>query len=439
LKIAIVGTGYVGLVSGTCFAEMGNEVICVDVDTEKIDKLNKGVAPIFEPGLKELINGNLGKSLFFSVDIKNAVEKSDIIFIAVGTPMDSSGNADLSAVYNVARIIGKSINNYKIIVSKSTVPVGTTYKIKEIIQSKLIERESYVKFDIASNPEFLKEGDAINDFMKPDRVVIGAESEIVSSQIKKIYASFFRANERFVIMDVFSAEMTKYAANAMLATKISFINEMANICEKIGADINEVRKGIGADARIGYDFIYPGIGYGGECFPKDISALMHMSNLNGYKPEIITSVNQVNKNQKKLFLDKILNRFGENLTGLTFAIWGLSFKPETDDMREAPSIFIIKELIKKNAKVIAYDPKAIYKSKALYLKGVDVLYSRDKYEAVNDVNALILLTEWKEFRSPDFDLLKKEMKEPIIFDGRNQYCTFELEKKEFEYFQIGKK
>ncbi len=438
MKIAIIGTGYVGLVSGTCFAEMGNEVICVDVDQEKIEKLNKGISPIYEPGLKELIKSNISKSLFFTVDIKDAIEKSDVIFIAVGTPMKSDGNADLSAVCNVAEMIGGSINDYKIIVSKSTVPVGTTFKVKEIIQSKLIERNSSIEFNVASNPEFLKEGDAVNDFMKPDRVVIGAESEFVFSQVKKIYASFFRASERFVTMDIASAEMTKYAANAMLATKISFINEMANICEIVGADINDVRKGIGSDSRIGYNFIYPGVGYGGECFPKDIAALIQMSNENGYNPEIISSVNQVNQKQKKLFLNKVLKRFGNDLSEMTFAIWGLAFKPETDDMREAPSIFIIKELINRGAKIKAYDPKAMSKSKKKYLKSAEINYVKDKYDAIKNTDGLILLTEWKEFRSPDFDLLKKEMKQAIIFDGRNQYRTFELEKNKFEYYQIGK-
>ena len=439
MKIAIIGTGYVGLVSGACFAEMGNEVICVDVDQEKIDDLNKGIVPIYEPGLKELINSNISKSLFFSVDLKKAVEKSDIIFIAVGTPMGNNGGADLSSVFNVAKLIGENINESKIIISKSTVPVGTTFKIKEIIQSKLEERKIKIEFHVASNPEFLKEGAAVNDFMKPDRVVIGAESDFVSGQIKKIYTSFFRANERFVVMDINSSEMTKYAANAMLATKISFINEMANICERIGANINEVRKGIGSDSRIGYDFIYPGIGYGGTCFPKDIAALIQMSTEKGYEPVIITSVNKVNQNQKKLFLNKILNRFGNDLSGFCFAIWGLSFKPETDDMREAPSIYIIKELINRGAEIRAYDPKSMKEAKEVYLKDESSIeYCESKYEVLKKSTALILLTEWKELRAPDFEEIKRQLKYPVIFDGRNQYIAYNLEEKGFEYYQIGK-
>jgi UDPglucose 6-dehydrogenase len=338
MNIAVVGTGYVGLVTGTCFAEMGNTVTCVDIDKDKIEGLNNGVIPIYEPGLKELIDNNIHKTLFFSTSLEDAIGESDVVFIAVGTPMSKDGSADLSAVFNVAATIGKVILEHKTIVSKSTVPVGTTLLVKEIIQGQINKRSVNVDFDIASNPEFLKEGAAIADFMKPDRIVIGAEKEVVFKKMKQLYSSFFRASDRFIMMDIPSAEMTKYAANAMLATKISFINEMANICERIGADVNSVREGVGSDSRIGYDFIYPGIGYGGTCFPKDISALIKLGKDNGYNPTIISSVNELNKKQKEYFFEKILKRFNGNLEGLTFGVWGLSFKPETDDMREAASV-----------------------------------------------------------------------------------------------------
>jgi len=438
MKLAVIGSGYVGLVTAACFSEMGNEVICVDVDETKIQKLNTGVMSIYEPGLQEIIVNNSKKNLFFTTKIQSAIEKSEIIFIAVGTPMGDDGNADVSFVYQVAKDIGKTISSYKIVVSKSTVPVGTTNKVKAIIQSEIEKRGIEVDFDVVSNPEFLKEGAAINDFMKPDRVVIGAEKKEVFDTMKQLYSPFFRTRDRFITMDIHSAEMTKYAANAMLATKISFINEIANICEKVGADVNEVRKGIGSDKRIGYDFIYPGIGYGGTCFPKDIAALIQLGKINGYDPKLLSSVDQVNKKQKELFLEKILNRFGEDLSGITFAIWGLSFKPETDDMREAPSLYLIKELIKRGAVVNAYDPKAMKEAKEFYLKDYTVFYSEEKYAALKGANGLIMLTEWKEFRSPDFEKIKKQLKDPIIFDGRNQYNTFNLEKSNFEYYQIGK-
>ncbi|CAL2105867.1 UDP-glucose 6-dehydrogenase [Tenacibaculum sp. 190524A02b] len=438
MNIAVVGTGYVGLVSGTCFAAMGNDVICVDIDQKKINQLNNGEVPIYEPGLKELIQRNNSKTLFFTTDLKKAIQKSEIIFIAVGTPMLEDGNADMSSVYEVAKIIGETIEDYKVIVSKSTVPVGTTFRIQEIIQGQINKRKEEVRFDVASNPEFLKEGAAINDFMKPDRVVIGAEKESVFKVMKNLYNPFFRTHDRFITMDIHSAEMTKYAANAMLATKISFINEIANICEKVGADANKVRIGIGSDKRIGYDFIYPGIGYGGTCFPKDIAALIQLGKENGYVPKLIEAVDEVNKNQKELFFNKIVSRFGEDLSGLTFAVWGLSFKPETDDMREASSIYIIKELIKREAKVRVYDPKAMNEAKKKYFQELDVFYGKNKYEVVRNSEALLLLTEWKEFRSPDFNKLGELMNNTIIFDGRNQYKDFDLQNKKFEYYQIGK-
>lgn len=439
MEITVIGVGYVGLVTGVCFSEMGNNVVCVDINEDKINKLKEGDLPIYEPGLKEMVHKNLGKNLFFTTDVKFAIEKSEIIFIAVGTPMNEDGAADLSAIYNVAETIGYNINKYKIIVSKSTVPVGTTFNVKEIIKNGIKRRDLNISFEVVSNPEFLKEGAAVNDFMKPDRVVIGAEKTEVFEKMKQLYNPFFRTHERFISMDVASAEMTKYAANAMLATKISFINEIANICEKVGADVNKVRVGIGSDSRIGYNFIYPGIGYGGTCFPKDISALIEIGIANGYNPSLIASVNEVNKKQKKYFLDKIINKFGEDLTGCSFAIWGLSFKPETNDMRDAPSLYIISELIKRGAKVKAYDPKAMQEAKEIHLKKLNVFYGKDKYEVVNGVDALILLTEWKEFRSPNFDQLKKELKQAVIFDARNQYNSFNLENEGFEYYQIGKR
>ena len=439
MNIVIVGTGYVGLVTGVCLAEMGNIVTCVDVDKDKIENLNNGIVPIYEPGLKELIDNNLHETLFFSVDLERVIAESEVVFIAVGTPMGRDGSADLSAVFNVAKSIGKVILEHKIIVSKSTVPVGTTLQIKEVIQEQINKRDMKITFDVASNPEFLKEGAAINDFMKPDRIVIGAEKNEVFNKIKQLYSSFFRANDRFIMMDIPSAEMTKYAANAMLATKISFINEMANICERVGADVNNVRLGIGSDSRIGYDFIYPGIGYGGACFPKDISALIKLGKDNGYNPTIISSVNELNKKQKEYFFEKILKRFNGNLEGLTFGVWGLSFKPETNDMREAVSVYIINKLLEYGASVRAYDPKAMVEAKGRYFKGIQkIIYFNSKYDVLKEADALVLLTEWKEFRSPDFEEIKSQLNSPIIFDGRNQYNVFNIEDKGFEYYQIGK-
>lgn len=440
MKIAILGAGYVGLVTAACFSEMGNDVVCVDINKEKINLLNNGKVPIYEPGLKELIQNNFRKTLSFSTDAVSVIKEAKIIFITVGTPMLEDGKADLSAVFKVAEQIGSVIEESgKIVVSKSTVPVGTTFKIKEIIELKLKVRNSKVGFNIASNPEFLKEGAAVNDFMKPDRVVIGAEESEVFKTMRELYSPFFRTRNRFIEMDIASAEMTKYAANAMLATKISFINEIANICEKVGADVNKVRTGIGSDSRIGYNFIYPGIGYGGTCFPKDISALINIGKENGYNAKLILAVNDVNKNQKKLFLNKILNQFGEDLTSLTFAVWGLSFKPETDDMREAPSVYVINELLSRGANIRVYDPKAMKISKKYYFEESLIFYAEDKYQAVENVDALLLLTEWKEFRLPDFEKLSKMMKKQIIFDGRNQYRSARLTTYGFHYFQIGVK
>ncbi|WP_430929164.1 UDP-glucose dehydrogenase family protein [Polaribacter marinivivus] len=440
MKITIVGSGYVGLVSGACFAEMGNKVTCVDIDEKKIENLKKGIIPIFEPGLEAMVLRNLkNNNIFFTSSLSNAIQDAQIVFIAVGTPMGDDGTADLQYVLAVAKSIGESMIKELIVVDKSTVPIGTADKVRETIQKELNKRDLHIDFHVVSNPEFLKEGAAIDDFMKPDRVVIGADSVYAFDVMKQLYSPFFRTHDRFITMDIRSAEMTKYAANAMLATKISFMNEIANICEKVGADVNKVRIGIGSDKRIGYSFIYPGTGYGGSCFPKDVKALKKIAEEHGYNANLISSVENVNDAQKLVIANKVIARFGENLKGKTFGLWGLAFKPGTDDMREAPSIYVVKELVKRGAKIKAYDPKAIEEAKEFYLKDVkNIEYFETKYEVLKEANALILLTEWKEFRSPDFEEIKTQLKMPIIFDGRNQYNAFNLETKGFEYFQIGK-
>ena len=440
MNITVIGSGYVGLVSGTCFAEMGNRVTCVDIDPIKIEKLNKGVLPIFEPGLDQMVLKNVkNKNLFFTTELDKALKDSEIAFIAVGTPMGADGSADLQYVLAVAKSIGQSMQKRLVVVDKSTVPIGTADKVKATIQAELDIRNSDLEFDVVSNPEFLKEGAAIDDFMKPDRVVIGADTDYAFKLMKQLYSPFLRTYDRFITMDIRSAEMTKYAANAMLATKISFMNEIANICEKVGADANQVRIGIGSDKRIGYSFIYPGAGYGGSCFPKDVKALTKIAKENGYNSKLITAVEEVNDAQKLVIAQKIVKRFGEDLTGYNFGVWGLAFKPGTDDMREAPAIYVIKELIKRGAYIKAYDPKAINEAKEYYLNGVqNIEYVDSKYEVLKNADALVLLTEWKEFRSPDFEELKNQLKNPIIFDGRNQYNAFNLEAKGFEYYQIGK-
>lgn len=440
MNITVVGSGYVGLVSGSCFAEMGNQVTCVDIDPVKIEKLRNGVIPIFEPGLEALVLKNIkNKNLSFTTQLAEVISESEIIFIAVGTPMGDDGSADLQYVLAVAKSIGESMKKRLVIVDKSTVPIGTADKVKETIQAELNARGVAIEFDVVSNPEFLKEGAAIVDFMKPDRVVIGADSVYAIDLMKQLYHPFCMSHDRFIAMDIRSAEMTKYAANAMLATKISFMNEIANICERVGADANQVRIGIGSDNRIGYNFIYPGAGYGGSCFPKDVKALKKIAEEHGYSAQLIESVEKVNDRQKFVIYDKVIKRFGEDLSGKTFGLWGLSFKPGTDDMREAPSIYVIKELVKRGAKVQAYDPKAIHEAKEHYLVGVEnVAYVTSKYEVLQNAEALILLTEWKEFRSPDFEEIKSRLNSPIIFDGRNQYNAFNLEEKGFEYYQIGK-
>ena len=452
MRLAIVGTGYVGLVTGACMAQMGNNVICVDIDEKKIEKLKQGIIPIYEPGLEEIVKENFKiGTLHFTTDIKEALKKSDIVFIAVGTPQGEDGSADLQYVLGVAKEIGSFMTHPVIVVDKSTVPVGTADKVRLTIEKELQRRlesgeltegeyKELMQFDVVSNPEFLKEGDAVNDFMKPDRVVIGADNEKSMQVLKELYAPFTRNHERFIAMDIRSAELTKYAANAMLATKISFMNEMAKIAEAVGADINKVRVGIGSDKRIGYSFIYPGVGYGGSCFPKDVKALEKIALDAGVEPKIVKAVEEVNKEQRQYFLNKILHRFDNDLKGKTFAVWGLSFKPETDDMREAPSITIIKALTDRGAKVQAYDPKAMQEAKSFWLKDIDnIEYLDNKYDALNGADAMILVTEWKEFRSPDFFEMKKRMNSPVIFDGRNQYNKEKLKEYGFEYHQIGVK
>lgn len=442
MNLTVIGTGYVGLVSGTCFAEMGNRVTCIDVDLKKIENLKNGIIPIYEPGLEAMVHRNVqNKTLQFSTDLSAHLDKCDIAFIAVGTPMGEDGSADLQYVLQVATEIGRNMQHPLIVVDKSTVPVGTADKVRATIQKELDKRGVDIAFDVVSNPEFLKEGDAISDFMKPDRVVIGADNEAAAKKMGMLYAPFFRSSaDRLIVMDIRSAEMTKYVANAMLATKISFMNEVANICELVGADVNKVRIGIGSDSRIGYSFIYPGSGYGGSCFPKDVKALKKTAEEHGYTAQLIQSVEEVNNRQKFVIANKVVKRFGEDLSGKTFAVWGLAFKPETDDMREAPAIYIIKELVRRGAKIQAYDPKAMEEAQHFYLKDLEgVSYFDSKYETLKNADAMILLTEWKEFRAPDFEELKVQLNAPIIFDGRNQYNDLVMAERGIEYYQIGKK
>lgn len=442
MNLTVIGTGYVGLVSGTCFAEMGNKVHCIDVDEQKIERLKEGIIPIYEPGLEAMVKRNVeNNSLHFSTDLAAQLPTTDVAFIAVGTPMGEDGAADLQYVLQVAKSIGTHMTKPLIIVDKSTVPVGTADKVRNAIQEALDLRGENMSFSVVSNPEFLKEGDAIADFMKPDRVVIGAEDPEACEVMRKLYIPFFRSSmDRLITMDVRSAEMTKYVANAMLATKISFMNEVANICELVGADVNKVRIGIGSDSRIGYSFIYPGSGYGGSCFPKDVKALRKTALENGYDARLIGAVEAVNESQKMVIAKKVVARFGEDLSGKTFAVWGLAFKPETDDMREAPAIYIIKDLVKRGAKIQAFDPKAMKEAQHFYLKDTpNVKYTSNKYEALENAHAMILLTEWKTFRAPDFDAIKIALQDPIVFDGRNQYSDIEMQKRGFEYYQIGKK
>ena len=433
MKVCVIGSGYVGLVVGACLSEMGNNVICVDNNKDKLNSIQKGVLPVYEPGLDELIKTNVCESrLSFTDDIESAVKASKIIFIAVGTPQGEDGSADLKYVYQVAESIGESINEYKVIVDKSTVPVGTADKVTEIIKSK-----TNIEFDVVSNPEFLKQGAAVDDFLKPDRVIIGSNSKKATDIMQELYAPFLRTGNPVIVMDVKSAEMTKYAANSFLAVKISYANEIANICEKVGADAEMVRIGMCSDKRIGTQFLFPGLGYGGSCFPKDVKALIKTAKDFNCDSSLLESADIVNKKQRMLFIDKILNYYDNDIKDKTFAIWGLAFKPKTNDMREAPSITIINELLNKGAKIKAYDPKAFDLAKLIF--GDKITYSKNAYDALIDSNALLLLTEWNEFRRPDFDRIKSLLKTPVIFDGRNQYDSNRLKNKGFSYFCVGKK
>ncbi|UCE52216.1 MAG: UDP-glucose/GDP-mannose dehydrogenase family protein [Desulfobacterales bacterium] len=441
MNICVIGPGYVGLVTAACFAEMGNEVICVSRNEEKVNNLNNGVIPIYEPGLEVLVEKNLKDArLQFTTSLEEGVKNSLFIFIAVATPPDEDGSADLAHVIEVAKRIGRCLDAYRVIVNKSTVPVGTAEKVRDAIWSELEKRGIDLEFDVVSNPEFLKEGDAINDFMKPDRIVVGTDNIRTAELIKELYAPFAREREKLIVMDVRSAEMTKYAANAMLATKISFMNEMANICERVGADVSMVRKGIGSDHRIGYHFIYPGVGYGGSCFPKDVQALIATSKESGYKSKILTTVEEVNAAQKKVLAQKIIDYFQHKggLNGKTVAVWGLAFKPNTDDMREAPSIDIIRRLTNEGARIQAHDPEAIKEAKRVFGKNPNVVYFDNHYDALKDANCMALITEWFLYRNPDFERTKRLLKSPVVFDGRNQYSPKEMERLGFEYFSIGR-
>ena len=437
MKIAIVGTGYVGLVSGTCFAEIGVNVTCVDTNKEKIESLQKGNIPIYENGLEEMVLRNMkAKRLKFTTSLESCLDEVEVIFSAVGTPPDEDGSADLKYVLEVARTIGRNMKQYKLVVTKSTVPVGTASKVRAVIQEELDKRGVTVDFDVASNPEFLKEGNAISDFMSPDRVVVGVESARAEKLMSKLYKPFLLNNFRVIFMDIPSAEMTKYAANSMLATRISFMNDIANLCEIVGADVNMVRSGIGSDTRIGRKFLYPGIGYGGSCFPKDVKALIKTAEQNGYTMRVLTAVEEVNENQKSVLFEKLMKQFNGDLQGKTVALWGLAFKPETDDMREAPALVLIDKLLKAGCKVRAYDPAAVQECKRRI--GDTIYYACDMYDAVLDADVLMLVTEWKEFRLPSWAVIKKTMSRQIMLDGRNIYDKKEMEELGFIYHCIGK-
>lgn len=447
MNICVIGTGYVGLVAGTCFADSGNDVICVDVDAKKIEKINNGEIPIYEPGLEELVKRNTKEGrIRFTTDISYAVKESLICFIAVGTPPGEDGSSDLKYVLGAARGIGNAMDGYRIIVDKSTVPVGTADKVRAAVEDELTKRGKKYKFDVVSNPEFLKEGAAIDDFTKPDRVVIGTNSAHAAEIMKELYSPFMRKTDRLIVMDVRSAEMTKYAANAMLATKISFINEIANLCELVGADIDNVRKGIGTDSRIGFEFLFPGVGYGGSCFPKDVQAMVKIAGEHGYDMKVLKSVEEVNDRQKGVIVDRILRHFKQSavsgqqsvkpLDSKTIGVWGLSFKPRTDDMREAPSITIINRLLDAGAKIKAHDPEAMDEARKVF--GSRIEYIQDNYDVVKGGDALVIITEWNEFRRPNFEKMKKIMRTPVIFDGRNIYDPVEMRNMGFTYYGIGR-
>jgi UDPglucose 6-dehydrogenase len=438
MKISVVGTGYVGLVSGTCIAETGVNVACVDIDETKIEKLNNGIIPIYEPGLEDIYKKNVEKGrLEFTTNLGASIKDADAVFIAVGTPPDEDGSADLKYVLGVAREIGKNMDHYLVVVTKSTVPVGTSEKVKQAILEELEIRGEKIPFDVASNPEFLKEGSAVNDFLKPDRIVIGTESKRAQKVMQRLYKPFVLNGHPILFMDITSSEMTKYAANSMLATKISFINDIANLCEIVGADVDNVRRGIGSDPRIGNKFIYPGTGYGGSCFPKDVQALIRTADEFNYSLDVLKAVEKVNYRQKEVLFNKLYKRFDGNLKGKKFAMWGLSFKPKTDDMREAPSLVIIEKLLEAGASVVGYDPVAMHEAERIL--GDKISYAKDEYDALIDADALILVTEWSEFRLPNFRVMEKLLKNKIIFDGRNIYDPEELAELGFEYFAIGRK
>lgn len=438
MKIAVVGTGYVGLVTGTCLAEVGTDVTCIDIDSKKIEGLRNGVMPIYEPGLDAMVTRNHKKrKLHFSTDLASSIKGADVAFIAVGTPPGEDGSADLQYVLKVAAQIGENMNNYGVVVTKSTVPVGTAEKVRSAVQAELDKRGVDIGFDIASNPEFLKEGAAIDDFMKPDRIVVGVDTEKARETMSKLYKPFIMNGHPLIFMDIPSAEMTKYAANAMLATRISFMNDIANLCEIMGADVNAVRKGIGSDPRIGSRFIYAGIGYGGSCFPKDVKALIKTAKENDYTMRILEAVEDVNEDQKSVLFDKMVDHMGADLSGKTFAMWGLSFKPNTDDMREAPSLVLIDKIVAAGGKVVAYDPVSMPETK--HMIGDKIAYTEDPYDALNGADALLLVTEWAEFKLPDWEDVSSRIKNKLIFDGRNIYDRTEMNKLGFGYFCIGSK
>ena len=440
MQVTIVGSGYVGLVSGACLADVGNHVLCMDVDPGKIDNLKSGKIPIYEPGLEELITTNSSEGrLIFTTDLDEAVAFGEAIFIAVGTPPDKDGAADLQHVLAVARGIGDTLTEYRVIINKSTVPVGTAAKVRSEIQSRLDVRGVQVEFSVVSNPEFLKEGAAIEDFLKPDRIVIGTDDDKPRELMRELYAPFNRSHDRLLFMDLLSAELTKYAANAMLATKISFMNELANIAERVGADIETVRVGIGSDPRIGYHFIYPGCGYGGSCFPKDVQALARTADTTGYEPKLLNAVEAVNHAQKLSLVEKVVSRFGEDLTGYHFAVWGLAFKPNTDDMREAPSTVMIRELCGRGATVCAFDPVAIDEARDLLADVQGVTFGSDLYNVIEGADALLLVTEWKAFRSPDLRRIHDGLRTPVVFDGRNVFDPEMVRKQGLDYYSIGRR
>jgi len=438
MRIVVVGSGYVGLVTGACFAESGVNVTCIDVDREKIRQLRDGTIPIYEPGLENMIKRNIEKNrLIFTTDLREGIDGSEVIFIAVGTPPGEDGSADLSHVLEVAKVIGRSVTSHIVVATKSTVPVGTSEKIRLTIQQELDSRKVSVPFDMASNPEFLKEGAAVEDFLKPERIVIGIDNEKTGEIMRRLYMPFVLNNHPILFMDIASAEITKYAANAMLATRISFINEIANLCDILGADINNVRKGIGSDSRIGSKFLYPGTGYGGSCFPKDVKAILKTAHDNGYELNVIKAVERANEYQKNVIFNKITSHFKNNLQGRRFAVWGLSFKPKTDDIREASSIMLINKLLAAGAKINAYDPAAMNETKLLM--GNKIEYAADPYEALNDADAMVLMTEWSEFHLPDFTRMSELLKGRVIFDGRNIYDPAELKQMGYVYFGIGRR